>query len=303
MDGKFLNLRMAAAIATIAVFVAIIYIFSIVPYLTTSAAGVTPSRISPGLEVIIPATALPLILALIFLVPARRRVEQLDKDSGKTMSVTKPQSYEQIGEKRFRSRSLLSGAIGGLIAGSVLTGLIFAGDNAMGLKPGTFYLVIAIAFTGSQIQMAYAIFLGLALHVITGTIIGAVFGYVSAAIGPFNITDVKKGLLVGIIAGFISFSLLFIPITRFEVQPALTGILYLTGIATSDNPQIVQNQVTNIMSTVLAFSIIFHVVYGAIMGTVTALLIDRLPALKRTSATEEEPKDSKKRTDTSEAAA
>lgn len=294
-----MNPRMAAAIATIAVLVAIVYVFSVAPYLATTAEG-RAGRISPGLEIIIPATALPLILALIFLVPARRRVEQLDKDSGKTVSVTKPQSYEQIGEKRFRSKSLLSGAIGGLIAGSVLAGLIFAGDSAMGLPPGTFYTVIAIAISGAQMPVASAIYAGLALHLITGTLIGAVFGYVSAAIGPFNITDVRKGFVIGVLAGFISFSLLFIPITRFQVEPALTGILLQTGIATSSDPEILQGQVTDIMSTVLAFSIIFHVLYGAIMGSITAVLVDRLPMPRRTSPPKEESKD--KKTDFSEAA-
>lgn len=76
-----MNPRMAAAVATIAVLVAIVYVFSVTPYLATTAEG-RAGRMSPGLEIIIPATALPLILVLIFLVPARRRVEQLDKDSG-----------------------------------------------------------------------------------------------------------------------------------------------------------------------------------------------------------------------------
>jgi hypothetical protein len=289
---------MAAAIATIAVLVAIIYVFSFTPYLATT--GGEPGRITPGIEIVIPATALPLILALVFLVPARHRVEQLDKDSGKTVSVTKPQSYEQIGEKRFRSKSLLSGAIGGLAAGSVLTGLIFVGDSAMGLPSGTFYAVIVIAISGSQVQMASAIYFGLALHLITGTLIGTAFGYASAAIGPFNVTDVKKGLLVGILAGFISFSLLFIPITRFQVEPALVGILTQTGIAASDDPEILEGQTTDIMSTVLAFSIVFHVLYGAIMGSVTAVLLDRLPMPRRTQP-KEERKGSKK-TEHSEAA-
>ena len=291
---------MSAAIATIAMLVAIVYVFSVAPYLATTAEERTPGRISPGIEIIIPATALPLILVLIFLVPARHRVEQVDKDSGKKVSVTKPQSYEQIGEKRFRSRSLLSGAIGGLIAGSVLTGLIFAGDSAMGLPPGTFYAIIAIAISGAQIQMASAIYYGLALHLITGTLIGGVFGYVSAAIGPFNITDVKKGSIVGILAGFISFSLLFIPITRFQVEPALAGILFQMGLAASDDPEILQGQITDIMSAVLAFSIIFHVVYGAILGSITAVLLDRLPVPRRT-VSHDESQDSKK-TDFSEAA-
>jgi hypothetical protein len=54
------------------------------------------------------------------------------------------------------------------------------------------------------------------------------------------------------------------------------------------------------MSTVLAFSIIFHVLYGAIMGSITAVLVDHLPVPRRTSPPKEESKD--KKTDFSEAA-
>ncbi len=301
-------MRTLAAIAAIAIIVAAVYVFSIVPYLISASQGRRPDQVSPGLEVIIPATALPLILVLVFLVPARRKVgkreergreEQEEKISdaekkdlaqqATTIAAAtkedeveelkeRPQSYEQIGEKRFRRSSLLAGAIGGLIAASVLVGLIFLGDTSLGFPIGTFYSIITIAIAGS-IAKAAAIYFGLALHLMTGTAIGAIFGYLSAAIGPFNITSLPRGVGVGILVGFISFSLLFIPITRFEVEPALMGIvadIEMTkqgSSSTSIDQALLETRTTDIMSSVLAFSIVFHVIYGAIMGFITALML------------------------------
>jgi ABC-type multidrug transport system fused ATPase/permease subunit len=300
--------RTLAAIAAIAIIVAAVYVFSIVPYLISASQGRRPDQVSPGLEVIIPATALPLILVLVFLVPARRKVgkreergreEQEEKISdaekkdlaqqATTIAAAtkedeveelkeRPQSYEQIGEKRFRRSSLLAGTIGGLIAASVLVGLIFLGDTSLGFPIGTFYSIITIAIAGS-IAKAAAIYFGLALHLMTGTAIGAIFGYLSAAIGPFNIMSLPRGVGVGILVGFISFSLLFIPITRFEVEHALMGIvadIEMTKQGSSSisiDQALLETRTTDIMSSVLVFSIVFHVIYGAIMGFITALML------------------------------
>jgi ABC-type multidrug transport system fused ATPase/permease subunit len=299
---------MLAAIAAIAIIVAAVYIFSIVPYLISASQGTRPDQVSPGLEVIIPATALPLILVLVFLVPARRKVGKREEIGGEEQeekisdaekkdlaqqattiaAATKedeveelkerPQSYEQIAEKRFRRSSLLAGTIGGLIGASVLVGLIFLGDTSLGFPIGTFYSIIIIAIAGSLAKAA-AIYFGLALHLMTGTAIGAIFGYLSAAIGPFNITSLPRGVVVGILVGFISFSLLFIPITRFEVEPALMGILADIEMTEQGSSSISIDQASleartvDIMSSVLAFSIVFHVIYGAIVGFIIALML------------------------------
>lgn len=174
-----------------------------------------------------------------------------------------------------------------------------------GLPVGTFYYVVAVAIVGIYESQA-AIYFGIAMHLLTGTAIGAIFGYLSAAIGPFNITSAAKGTGVGILAGFISFSLLFIPITRFEVEPVLTGILFQAGVLSSDDsPAIMESRTTDIISSVLAFSIVFHVIYGAIMGFVTAILLNHLlPSIETRfkKSSSKEDKDRKTEGDFSEAA-
>jgi hypothetical protein len=183
-------------------------------------------------------------------------------------------AIHDMGEHRFKKKSLISGAVAGLVAACILVGLIFAGDAVLELPQGTFYSIIGVAMGG--LEMPASIYFGIGLHLLTGTLVGATFGYVTAVAGPFNITSIARGMMVGVLAGFVTFSLLFIPLTRFEVEPSLLGILesiYPPG--TSEVA--LQNKVLDIMSAVLAGSIVLHVVYGAMMGAMTALLLTRLP--------------------------
>ncbi|MGI0048092.1 MAG: hypothetical protein ACREAW_00995, partial [Nitrososphaera sp.] len=141
------------------------------------------------------------------------------------------------------------------------------------LPQGTFYSIIGVAMGG--LEMPASIYFGVGLHLLTGTLVGTTFGYVTAVAGPFNITSTGKGMMVGVLAGFVTFSLLFIPLTRFEVEPSLLGIIaniYPPG--TSD--VVLQNKVLDIMSAVLAGAIILHITYGAMMGATTALLLTKL---------------------------
>jgi hypothetical protein len=254
-----MNRRTKGAIAAIAGMIALLYILSPVPYVL--GAGKPPS-VLPIFQIIIPALAFPLIALLVFIVPKRA----VDREP------VSEHAIHDIAEHRFRKKSLLSGAAAGFIAACVLVGLIFAGNAVIGLPQGTFYSIIGIAMGG--LAAPAATYFGVGLHLIIGTLVGATFGYVTAVTGPFNINSMPKGAVVGILAGFVMFSLLFIPLTRFEVEPSLLKIL--ASIYPPGTSEIVlQSKVLDIMSTVLAGAIVLHVVYGAIMGSVTALFIER----------------------------
>lgn len=251
---------MKGAIAAIVGMVALLYVFSPIPYMLSSD---NPSSALPVFQIIIPALTFPLIVLLVFAVPKRT----VDREP------VSEHAIRDIAEYRFRKRSLVTGSLAGFIAACILVGLIFAGDSILGLPLGTFYSVIGVAMGG--LEMPASIYFGIGLHLITGTLVGATFGYVTAVAGPFNITSTARGVIVGVLAGFVTFSLLFIPLTRFEVEPSLFGILAsIHPPGTSD--VVLQNRVLDIMSAVLAGAIILHVVYGAIMGAITAQLLTRL---------------------------
>ncbi|MEO9320870.1 MAG: hypothetical protein ABI361_09370 [Nitrososphaera sp.] len=269
---------MIAAILAIAVIVAIVYVSSIIPYLST---GGSSSAVR-GLEILIPIGAAPLVLVLLFLVPARSTLEEIDEE-GKVTVVSRPPSREQAVQSERIKRFVVAGSIAGVAAALVLVGLISVGDYFLGFPGGAFYQILALAVFGIA-NKSMAVSLGLALHLLSGTAIGSVFGFLSATIGPFNIDSIRKGAGFGMLAGFISFSLLFIPVTRFQVEPALSGILQNAGIIPQTLSSMeLQNRITDLMSTVLAFSILFHVLYGAVMGSLTSILIDRLPRRRLSS--------------------
>jgi hypothetical protein len=268
--------RRMVAIIAIAILIAIVYIFSITPYL------LNPGRASssPAIEIAVPAVSVALILAIVFIVPSRKIEEEYpeslllrnkDQEDEYKLKEEKRKDHD-IAEHRFRKKSLISGAIGGFISALVLVGLILIGDAALGFNSGTLYSIIGSTMAG--LSMPYSLYFGISMHLATGTLVGLVFGYVTAVLGVFDITSLSKGMVLGILAGFASFSLLFIPITRFGVQNSLTG--FLTSISPpGTDPILIQNRAIDIMSTVLAGAIVFHVVYGAIMGFITSHLLLR----------------------------
>lgn len=262
--------RTKVAIIAVAVLVAVVYVLSLTPYL------LNPDRqgSQPSVEIAIPAISLVLILVLVLLVPRRKREghELTQGEEEQEREKEKKQEYKarDMAEYRFRKKSLLSGALAGFIAAWVLVGLIFAGDMALGFPSGTLYSIIGLTMAG--LGMPYALYFGIGMHLVTGTLIGTVFGYITAIVGAFNITSLGKGTLIGILAGFISFSLLFIPITRFQVEQSLIG--FLASIHPPGTDQIVlQNRALDVASTVLAGAVPFHIIYGAIMGFITGYLL------------------------------
>lgn len=260
--------RTKVAIIAVAVLVAVVYVFSLTPYL------LNPNRqgSQPSVEIAIPAISLVLILVLVLLVPRRKREGHELTQEEQEREKEKKQEYKarDMAEYRFRKKSLLSGALAGFIAAWVLVGLIFAGDMALGFPSGTLYSIIGLTMAG--LGMPYALYFGIGMHLVTGTLIGTVFGYITAIVGAFNITSLGKGTLIGILAGFISFSLLFIPITRFQVEQSL--IRFLASISPPGTDQIVlQNRALDVASTVLAGAVPFHIIYGAIMGFITGYLL------------------------------
>jgi cytochrome bd-type quinol oxidase subunit 2 len=260
--------RTKVAIIAVAVLVAVVYVFSLTPYL------LNPNRqgSQPSVEIAIPAISLVLILVLVLLVPRRKREDHELTQEEQEREKEKKQEYKarDMAEYRFRKKSLLSGALAGFIAAWVLVGLIFAGDMALGFPSGTLYSIIGLTMAG--LGMPYALYFGIGMHLVTGTLIGTVFGYITAIVGAFNITSLGKGTVVGILAGFISFSLLFIPITRFQVEQSLIG--FLASIHPPGTDQIIlQNRALDVASTVLAGAVPFHIIYGAIMGFITGYLL------------------------------
>lgn len=157
-------------------------------------------------------------------------------------------------------RNVKYGALAGHIAAWSIFGLIFLVDGRMGWEAGTFYSTIGLALGAG---IAFAAFLGFILHMITGTVIGLLFGYITTVVRAFNMTSVSKAFGLAILTGFISWLVLFLPITTYVVQPALPEIA-----AILEQPRLLE-----VGSEILGGAAGMHLIYGGIFGLMYYLAV------------------------------
>ena len=151
-------------------------------------------------------------------------------------------------------RGIKNGALAGHIAAWSILGLLLSIElGFMRLPTGTFYSVIGVTFGLSGLS---ALWLGFILRLVTGTVIGALFGCLTSVIKGFRITSVKKALTLSTITGFVTWLVLFVPITAFVVQPSLEEITAVLGVPL----------LNEMVPTVLGGSVAMHIVYGGMLG-------------------------------------
>ena len=169
------------------------------------------------------------------------------------------------------------GAIAGLIATWSISTAIAASELELGLPISTFYAVIAISL-GSIDFMASA-YLGFGLHLVTGTILGAIIGGIAVRVeSKRNITNVfspYKSILMGIGTGILVWLVLFLPVTALIIQPSIgriAEILTLGQNNTSFSVFDIDNLGQSFRGIALS-AIVFHVVWGAIFGYIISSLL------------------------------
>ena len=163
-----------------------------------------------------------------------------------------------------------NGAWSGFIAAWTVSSILFAVEFAFGVQGGIFYSVIGMTLgvTGSPLDSALAGFL---LHILAGTLIGAAGGLSIAVCPVLAIYRITKGLVVGVSIGMVAWAVLFLPVTALAVIPTLDRIL----IPLAENSELytIASQASGMLTVVIAGSIIFHVLYGLVYGTMMTLLM------------------------------
>ena len=98
-------------------------------------------------------------------------------------------------------RNVKYGALAGHIAAWSIFGLIFLVDGILRLEAGTFYGVIGLTV---GVSMPAALYIGFVLHILTGTVIGLLFGYITTVVKSFNITSISRAFAFAILTGIVS---------------------------------------------------------------------------------------------------
>jgi len=159
----------------------------------------------------------------------------------------------------------------GLISAMIISGLLEVIDFASGTPSGTFFAVIGLSLGINEPSTAQ--YVGMALHTLTGTVAGNIFGQVTLfwkKLIPYNL---KYGVRLGLVLGISLWAVLFAPLASFGIQPKLDALMI-----TEANPYAhsIANHFAGLYYFVLGASLLFHLVYGAIFG----LLAGRMTGAK-----------------------
>src|SRR5579884_1388743 len=107
------------------------------------------------------------------------------------------------------------GALAGAIAAWAVSGVLLLVEIAFGFKEGLFYSVIGFAIAGpstTTLNFSDAQYIGLGLHILTGTLVGALGGFTMAICPLFRIKSMTKSLVMGTVIGLTAWVVIFLPI-------------------------------------------------------------------------------------------
>jgi len=169
------------------------------------------------------------------------------------------------------------GAIAGLIATWSISTAIAASELELGLPISTFYAVMGISLGSTD--FVTAAYLGFGLHLLTGTIVGAISGGIAVRVeSQKNITNFftpYKSILMGIGTGILVWLVLFLPITAFIIQPSIGRIAEILTLG-QNNISFSVFDIDNLGQSfrgIAISAIVFHAVWGAIFGFIISSLL------------------------------
>ncbi|HEY6667959.1 MAG TPA: hypothetical protein VI033_02295 [Candidatus Nitrosopolaris sp.] len=166
-------------------------------------------------------------------------------------------------------KGLKYGALSGFIATWSISSAIAVAELALGLKIGTFYSIMGISVgLPNAISAAY---LGFGLHLLTGTVLGAVLGAIGIRWKRIRMFSPYKSSLVGIGAGIVIWLVLFLPITVLLIQPSIQRIVVILAVA-SQQP-VLSDYINRSVTNITLMAIVFHMIWGAIFGFMMSSLL------------------------------
>jgi hypothetical protein len=161
------------------------------------------------------------------------------------------------------------GALSGFIATWSISSAIAVAELALGLKIGTFYSIMGISVgLPNAVSAAY---LGFGLHLLTGTVLGAVLGAIGIRWKRIRMFSPYKSSLVGIGAGIVIWLVLFLPITVLLIQPSIQRIVVILAVA-SQQP-VLSDYINRSVTNLTLMAIVFHMIWGAIFGFMMSSLL------------------------------
>lgn len=172
-------------------------------------------------------------------------------------------------QKNYSSKKGIgAGVIAGIIAGIVMLVPMMAMMSMMNLPADLFPTLVGMSMGHAQDSAMF----GIALHFIPSIVIGIIFGAVINT-SKLSINSFKKGIPLGIIAGIVSFVVIFLP-TMMNVLPPT--MLQLMQMMNPEAPQeMIMQQLQNIQPMLLVGSLVSHIIYGIVLGSITSAIVKK----------------------------
>ncbi len=145
------------------------------------------------------------------------------------------------------SKAVEVGTAGGLVGALVMGGLAL-------MMPinGQPFFVAAAMLMGLSGTMATAA--GWMLHVITGLVVGSIFGLAVTRFNAFRVTNIKRGLAWGLGAGVLVWVIFFLPTMMISGMTSMLG---------------------SMLMTMMLGSFAAHLVYGLILGGTVGVVLPK----------------------------
>src|SRR5919205_3242522 len=168
-----------------------------------------------------------------------------------------------------RRQFILYCSLAGFISAWAISGLLVIVDVISGTPPGTFFAVIGASLGFND--PASAQYIGFALHIMTGMAAGNVFGQISlfwSKIAPYNS---REGVIKGMVVGIALWTVLFVPLATFAIQPRLDSFAY-----SAPNQYIynIADHFKGLYTVVIGGSLVFHLIYSALIGFISGKMTE-----------------------------
>jgi hypothetical protein len=161
------------------------------------------------------------------------------------------------------------GAFAGFLATWAISSAVVAAELILGLRISTFYSIIGISLGSNDIVSAG--YIGFGLHILVGTLIGALLGAVGIRWKEIRMFDPLKSALVGIGAGLVIWLVVFLPITTLLIQPQIQHIVVILSMSLQQ--AVSADDINSAMTKITLAAIAFHMIWGAIFGFILSSLL------------------------------
>ena len=170
---------------------------------------------------------------------------------------TKTTSVWKVDQKMY----ILYCTIAGFISVWAISGLLVLVGYVSGTPAGTFFAVIGISLGINDPALAQ--YVGFGLHLVTGTVAGNIYGQASIFWRKMAPNSYRRGIMTGLVVGIALWVILFVPLGTFGIQSKLDSF---TASAPNQYIYEISNHFEGSYPLIIAGSLGFHLVYGALLG-------------------------------------